>query len=146
MLDEGILAEAIDGHVKQIALKLQITPQRVHQIIANDPYASFMRVHRAMAEVAPERAQQMADAFNATHDGLMMHRALPTREEIISRMARAQGESLALAVDDSDIHKQLHAAFLAQRANADHIASLLEKLTPTQPKENSRPRAVGEKS
>jgi hypothetical protein len=69
--DEGILALVVDGCVKDIALHLLISPQRVHQIISNDPYNGYRRVHRALAASCPARAQSMADRFNATHDQLM---------------------------------------------------------------------------
>jgi hypothetical protein len=89
VLDEGVLALVADGCVKGIAFHLQISPQRVHQIIANDPFAAYMRVHRALAATCPARAQQMADRFNRAHDELM---ALRRRGE-----APATGEALGRA-------------------------------------------------
>ena len=71
MIDEGFLATVADGCVKGIACHLQISPQRVHQILANDPFAAYMRVHRALAANCPVRAQQMADRFNAAHAEVM---------------------------------------------------------------------------
>ncbi|MCA1557641.1 MAG: hypothetical protein LC731_03770 [Acidobacteria bacterium] len=76
--DEGFLALVIDGCVKGVAFQLNISPQRVHQIVAHDPYAAYMRIHRAMAAECPARAQQMADRFNLTHEMLMGFGLLPS--------------------------------------------------------------------
>ncbi len=144
LLDEGILAQAADGIVKPIALNLQISPQRVHQIIANDPYAQFMRVHRAMAVVAPERAEEMSVSFNTTHDGLMMKRELPPIESIISDMALNQGKNVAAALSQADVNEKLQEAFKAQRAIADYIESLLRNIpSSSNTSEYPRPQAVG---
>jgi hypothetical protein len=145
MLDEGILAQVVDGIVKPLALHLQISPQRVHQIVANDPYASYMRVHRGLTVVAPDRAEQMSVSFNTTHDGLIMKRALPSPESIISNMALNQGKSLAAAVSSADLNEKLQEAFKAQRAISDYIESLLRQVTPSETTEYRRPVAVGEK-
>jgi predicted RNase H-like HicB family nuclease len=143
MLDEGVLAQAIDGYVKAIANNLQISPQRVHQIIANDPYASFMRIHRALAVVAPDRAEQIAVSFNTTNDGLLMKRELPSIESIISNMALNQGKTVASALSQVDVAQKLQEAFTAQRNIADYIETLLRQTAPAAG--YSRPRAVGEK-
>lgn len=84
-LDEGFLAVVIDGCVKGVAYHLQVSPQRVHQIVANDPFAAYMRLHRALAAECPARAQQMADRFNQTHDelmGLRRRHAAPTGDAL----------------------------------------------------------------
>ncbi len=146
MLDDGILAEAIDGVVKSIALHLQISPQRVHQIIAADPFSQYMRIHRALAIVAPDRAEQMAVAFNTTHDSLLMKRELPPLDSILSSVALSQGKSLAAAVGNADVHEQLSEAFKAQRALADLIETLLRQLSKGNQTDYKRPHAVGEKS
>ena len=143
MLDEGILAQAADGIVKPIALNLQISPQRVHQIIANDPYASYMRVHRAMAVVAPDRAEQMSVSFNTTHDGLMMKRELPSIESIISAMALNQGKAIAAELNHAGVNEKLEEAFKAQRAIADYIESLLREVSSSDTSEYPRPHVVG---
>lgn len=93
MLDEGVLALVADGCVKGIAFHLQISPQRVHQIIANDPFAGYMRVHRALAATCPARAQQMADRFNHTHDELMGLRR-PAAEPTGEALGRATAEGV----------------------------------------------------
>ena len=93
-LDEGVLALVADGCVKGIAFHLQISPQRVHQILANDPYAGYMRIHRALAAECPARAQQMADRFNRAHDELM---GLKRKSE--TPAAEALGRATAEGVD-----------------------------------------------
>lgn len=69
--DEGVLALVTDGCVQNIAFHLNLSPQRVHQIIGNDPFNAYMRIHRALAASCPARAQSMADRFNSTHNILM---------------------------------------------------------------------------
>jgi hypothetical protein len=103
-----------------------------------------MRVHRAMAVVAPDRAEQMSVSFNTTHDGLMMKRELPSIEAIISDMAVNQGKSLAAAVSQVDLSEKLQEAFKAQRAIADYIESLLRQVpSSSTPTEFPRPHVVG---
>ena len=144
MLDEGVLAQVVDGIVKPLALQLQISPQRVHQIIANDPYDHYMRIHRGMAVVAPDRAEQMSVAFNTTHDGLLMRCELPSVESILSSMALDQGKNLAAAIGGADLNEKLQFAFKAQRALGIYIESLLRQAHP-HASESSHLRAVGDK-
>ena len=143
LLDAGVLAIAIDGYVKNVALELQITPQRVHQLIANDPFASFMRIHRAVAKVAPERAEQVSVYFNATHDGLLMKRALPSAEQVLSNVALFNGKSLSAALSPADINVKLQEAFNAQRALADYIEILMRQMTEAKSADNVTPFAAG---
>ena len=93
MLDEGFLAQVVDGCVKGIACHLQLSPQRIHQIIVNDPFAAYMRIHRALAARCPERAQQMADRFNEIHDLLMANRQ-PTARTTSDALGQATTEGV----------------------------------------------------
>ncbi|MBD0370305.1 MAG: hypothetical protein ICV60_05680 [Pyrinomonadaceae bacterium] len=127
LLDEGVLAAAVDGYIKPLSLQLQVSQQRIHQLIASDPFAKHMRLHRALVPVAPERAEQIAVYFNSVHDGLMMKRALPSVEKILSDVARTSGMSLATALSPAEVDEKLSEAFKAQRALNDYIQILMQQ-------------------
>lgn len=124
MLEDNALAQECDGCVKTIAFHLGVSPQRVHQILAHDPFASYVRVHRALAAADPRRAQRMADLFNSVHDSLAKPRAARSERQIVCDLAREAGENIAAAVSDADISEKLREAIEHQEVNAEYIAFL----------------------
>lgn len=118
-LDEGVLALISDGCIKDLAYHLQVSPQRVHQIIVNDPYAAYMRIHRALALACPARAQSMADRFLASHEELMRgerRQARLSTSEALSHVAtegadvlRAELEKLPLENRKRETIEQIRA-------------------------------------
>lgn len=124
MLEDNALAQECDGVVKTIAFHLGVSPQRVHQILANDPFAAYIRVHRGLAAADPQRAQRMADLFNSIHDSLAKPRSLRSEQQIVCALARESGENIATAVSDADISQKLKEAIEHQEVNAEYIAFL----------------------
>lgn len=145
LLDEGVLAIALDGYIKPLSNQLQISPQRIHQIIANDPFAKYMKIHRGLAPIAPDRAEQMSVYFNSIHDGLLMKRALPSVEQILSDFALNSGKSLSAALSPADLSEKLQEAFKAQRALADYIQTLLKQMADGRSADNVTPITAGAK-
>ena len=63
------LSAATDGIVLKVADEIQVSHQRLRQIIhQEDPYLKFLRVYRAILRIDPTRAELVRNHFLAFHE------------------------------------------------------------------------------